>query len=220
MVSSSKQLFIASEAQIAAGIITNASINAAAGITYAKLNLAASVKQSDFVATIIPSKDFANGVSLTLSGWSANPANIANATDGNDSTFAGTGTVAAAGNGLASITLADPDTVVQMCRIKVGIFVTSGGTMNVRFYTGVGGVIGNIIATTTSTTEVISTIVLSTLFMSNNAPAAVFMSMSPAAGTEYEYQTTPTTQLTLSFAAVTQVGDANIYTLEVWCLSR
>jgi len=50
LVSKSKGNFVASEAQIAAGIITNTSINAAAAIAYSKLNLAGQIVNADVAA--------------------------------------------------------------------------------------------------------------------------------------------------------------------------
>jgi len=171
---------------------------------------AATVSDSGVIVTRNLWKDYCNGVAPSAgAGWAIAPANLGNATDGSDTTSSGTGTTVqtANNNSYWRVNLTAPETLGIIARVKVGIFITGAATCTAGLSVNDGGANTYTIATTTSSTEVVTTAVL--MFNSNTF-----------ANGQFTAPVSSTIQVDVITSSGAQTASANLYTLEFWGLSR
>jgi len=168
----------------------------------------------------LPFFDLARGVlpTDTAGSWTTPPPNLANITDGSDSSFAGTGILAAAAHDNITVTPADPDSNILYMRVKVGAWNPLGtGTAAVLVNFGAAGG-GSGFLSTTSTTEVDLTGVCTvnvgavgvTNVVGNQIGTATAPGGSTSLGAVWGFYCTATVSA-CSF---------RLYTLELWGIAR
>ncbi len=206
---------ITSESQIAAGIITNASIAAGAAIAKSKL-AALAIASTDMAQGSAIMKDYAKGLAtFTASGgWGTAPSGtLGNITDYDDTTKQTVTGVIAGGAAEQTLLLnglvAEPDSEILFTRAKMGAFKTSAGAATVQCGVRIGANDGPNLVSTTSTTEVTAT---------------ATYSIGTGAVTSITNQISNFTNGNMGFWASNSdaaIGaNFNFYTFELWGLTR